>query len=130
MGIISKVIGPKSKYDKSLPYTYMAKIPAFEKEEELFNYYFADTICGLIEHLDENDIRPEETQLYGLYKKEEVLLEKKYCLTADGKWLQKPYICKSLENRFKKTLEDLYKGHKEKEACSFEDRDRKGSGPY
>jgi len=27
MGMIRKIIGPKSKYDKSIPYTYMAKVP-------------------------------------------------------------------------------------------------------
>ena len=130
MGIIRKIIGPQSKYNASLPYTYMAKIPAFEKEEKVFNYYFADTICGLIEYLDENDIEPDEIQLYGVYKKEEVPLEKKYCLTPDGKWLRRPKLCKSLENRFKKTLEDRYKGHTEIETCSFDDRNRQGSGPF
>ena len=56
MSIIEKIIGPRSKYDKSLPYTYMARVPVIEGDEELFSHYFADTICGLIEYLDKNQI--------------------------------------------------------------------------
>ncbi len=51
MGIIRKFLGPKSKYNKSLPYTYMAKVPIIEGDDELFSHYFADTICGLVEYL-------------------------------------------------------------------------------
>ena len=55
-----KILGPRSKYDDTLPYTYMARVPAIEGDDELFSYYFADTICGLIEYLYENDIKQEE----------------------------------------------------------------------
>ena len=54
-----KILGPRSKYDDTLPYTYMARVPAIEGDDELFSYYFADTICGLIEYLYENDIKQE-----------------------------------------------------------------------
>lgn len=30
MGIIQKFLGPTSKYNKSLPYTYLAKVPIIE----------------------------------------------------------------------------------------------------
>lgn len=32
MNMLEKFLGPKSKYDKSLPYTYEARIPIFEGE--------------------------------------------------------------------------------------------------
>ena len=32
-----------------------------------YNYYQCDTVCGLIEYLDENGIAPENVQLYGIY---------------------------------------------------------------
>jgi hypothetical protein len=54
MGIIKNFIGPKSKYDKTIPYTYIAKVQIIEgvTDENMMNYYFSDTICGLIEYLD------------------------------------------------------------------------------
>jgi len=72
LSVIRKVLGPLSKYDKSLPYTYMAKVPVIEGDEEMFSYYFADTICGLIEYLDQKNIAPAEVELYGLYLKQEI----------------------------------------------------------
>ena len=35
----------------------------------------------------------------------------------------------SLEDYFEKTKDELYKGHKELEECSFDDRERQGEGP-
>lgn len=40
MGLVRKIIGPKSKYDKTIPYTYMAKVPIIEGDDDLANYYF------------------------------------------------------------------------------------------
>ena len=128
MSFINKVVGPLSKYDSSLPYTYMAKVSAIEGIEELYNYYFADTICGLINYLDNHDIEPDDIELFGLYLKKERPLEIEHCLTSDRQWLDRPEICRSLESHYKNTLEEHYKGHVEKESCSFEDRDRKGRG--
>lgn len=34
MGIIKNFIGPKSKYDQSIPYTYIAKVPIIEGDED------------------------------------------------------------------------------------------------
>lgn len=129
MDIIRKVIGPKSKYDKSLPYTYLAKVSIIEGEDDLVSHYFADTICGLVEYLDEQKIAPEEVELYGLYLKNEIKLDKNICMDSRGNWLLRPEICHALEEHFEKTKDDLYKGHKEFEECSFDDRDRKGEGP-
>lgn len=130
MSITSKVFGPTSKYDKSLPYTYVARVPAVEGDDELHNDYFADTICGLIEYLDENGVEPRDAELYGLYREREIHLDKKYCLDADGHWLQRPGICRSLEQHYGETLELQYKGHVEDGECSYEDRERQGDGPY
>lgn len=129
MSIIRKFIGSKSKYDKSLPYTYLAKVPIIEGEEDLVSHYFADTICGLVEYLDEQKIAPEEVELYGLYLKNEINLDKNICIGSRGNWLLRPEICHALEKHFEKTKDDLYKGHKEFEECSFDDRDRQGEGP-
>ena len=130
MGIIRKFLGPKSKYNKSLPYTYLAKTPRFDGDDEIFAYYYSDTICGLIEFLEGNNIEHEHTEIYGVYRDDEVLLDLKLCTDSEGKWLNRPEICRSLEQHFKKTLEEKYRGHIEIGECSFEDRDRKGIGPY
>lgn len=62
MGIVRKILGPKSKYNGSIPYTYFAKVSITTGEKYLANYYFADTICGLVEYLDDNNINPEEVE--------------------------------------------------------------------
>ena len=130
MGIIRKVLGPKSKYNSTLPYTYIAKVAVIEGDDNLFNHYFADTICGLIEYLQERGIKPEEVELSGCYRDKEIPIDKKYCLSETGDWLKRPDICHSLETHYKESMEEQYKGHVELGECSFEDRDREGSGPY
>ncbi len=132
MGIIRKFIGPKSKYDQSLPYTYIAKVPIIkgDDDESMMHYYFADTICGLVEYLDKNNIEPEEAELFGCYHKKEIPIDKKYCLSGNGKWLKRPDICHSLETHYQSTMEEQFKGHVELGECSFDDRDTRGSGPY
>jgi len=132
MGAIRTFLGPKSKYDKTLPYTYMARVDALSGQgrEPLYQHYFADTICGLIEHLAESNIAPEEVELFGMYLDKEIPLEIEYCTTPDGKWLKRPAICKSREEHYEKTLENRYKGHVADGECSFDDRDRTGDGPY
>ena len=130
MGIIRKFLGPKSKYDKTLPYTYMARVPVLEGDKDLCNFYFADTVCGLIDYLDEQEIGPKEVEILGLYKGEEVPLEIKNCISDDGNWLSRPEICRSLEEQYRITLEEKYKGHVEIGSCSYEDRERSGSGPF
>jgi hypothetical protein len=42
----------------------MALVPAIEGDNYLFNFYFADTICGLIEYLDDQDIGLKEAERY------------------------------------------------------------------
>jgi len=120
MSLFEKMFGPKSKYDKSLPYTYEARIRIFEGTEE-YNSYFADTICGLVEYLHQNDIKPDEVQVVEVYRKQEFSIDSKHFTTPDHRWLFKPDICRSFEEH--------YKGHIQDSTCSFNDRDCRGSGP-
>ena len=120
MGILRKLIGPESKYDKSLPYTYEARLQIIEGLDE-YNYYLSDTICGLIECLDKNRIQPDEVMIYEIYQNVEEEIPRDLYTTKDRGWLFKPEICKSFQEH--------YKGHIDEEGCSFSDRDRKGIGP-
>ena len=123
MNLFRKVIGPKSKYDKSIAYAYMAKVYVLENDEDLCRYYYGDTICSLIEHLDENEIQASEVKLYGLFRGEEVFIDPQACTDEQGNWLLKPDLCRSLETHYQETLHKIFKGHKEIGECSFEDRE-------
>ena len=132
MGFMRKILGPLSKYDKTLPYTYTAKVDMLKGmgSEPVFDYYYSSTICGLIVFLDENNISPGEVQLIGIYQDKEIDLDKKHCVSKEGNWLKRPALCRSLEKHYKNTMEECYRGHIEEGECSFEDRDQKGSGPF
>ena len=120
MGIVRKILGPKSKYDKELPYTYEARMSIIDGEEE-YNAYLADTICGLVEYLDDNNIEPDEVQLFEIYQERETAINMALFTSGDNKWLFRPEMCESFKEH--------YKGHIHDHICSFADRDRKGSGP-
>lgn len=120
MSLFEKILGPKSKYDKSLPYTYEARIRLFEGSEE-YNSYFADTICGLVEYLHRNGITPDEVQIVEVYQEQEFPIDALLFATPDRQWLFKPDLCRSFEEH--------YKGHIQDNTCSFKDRDNEGSGP-
>jgi hypothetical protein len=126
MSLIRKFGGPKSKYDKSLPYTYEARIDMlyWKGDKPMYTYQLSDTICGLVEYLDTNNISPEEVEIFGIYFKIVIPLNNKYCLSGDGKWFRRPSICKSLEEHYRKTLEEQYKGQVANRTCAFNDRDR------
>ncbi|OGS98096.1 MAG: hypothetical protein A3F73_11580 [Gallionellales bacterium RIFCSPLOWO2_12_FULL_59_22] len=120
MGLNEKILGPKSKYDKSLPYTYEARVRIFEGSEE-YNSYLSDTICGLVEYLHENGIKPDEVQILEIYQEQELPIDAKRFTASDQQWLFKPDICRAFE--------DYYEGHIQADTCSFSDRNGKGSGP-
>lgn len=132
MTVVSKLFGPKSKYDKTLPYTYMAKIDVLngKGDEPVYDFYFADTICGLIEYLDDHDVFSDEVVLTGIYQTQEYVLNNNIFTSKNGNWLKRPKLCKALEAHYKKTLDSFYKGHIDDGECAFEDRERKGSGPF
>ena len=123
MRMISQFIGPESKYDDSLPYTYEARVPVIEGEDD-YNSYVSDTICGLIQYLQDNGINAEEATLYEIYKTDEKIIDKKLCINDRGGWLKRADICKSFVQHYKGHILQGYGG-----GCSFQDRARKGFGP-
>jgi hypothetical protein len=120
MNFLDKMLGPKSKYDASLPYTYEARVRMFVEGDE-HKSYFSDTICGLIEHLHRNGIQPDEASLLEVYQERELPIEARLFATPEGQWLFKPEICRAFEKH--------YKGHIHDADCSFSDRSRSAVGP-
>ena len=122
--ILRKFLGPESKYDPTIPYTYLAKINIFYGSdiEPLYVDCFADTLCGLVEYLNKYDIKADEVELFEVTREGETKVRKELCLDKNKKWLKRPEICHSLEGN--------YKGHIDEKRCSFRDRDRQGCGLY
>jgi hypothetical protein len=120
MGILEKVLGPKSKYDSSLPYTYEARVKIFEEGEE-FNSCFADTICGLVDYLGANKRSSGEVEIFEIYQNKEFPIDTRILTAPDGAWLSKRELCRAFEAH--------YPGHIQAESCSFEDRDGGCAGP-
>ena len=113
MAILRKVLGPKSKYEKDLPYTYEAKFEFVEGGKEC-NSYIADTICGLVKRLKEKNIRPDEVAIYEIFDQQEKKLDVSFCLSADKKWLSREELCESFKHH--------YEGHIFEGGCTFADR--------
>ena len=122
MGIIRKLLGPKSKYDPTIPYTYKAEINIFQGQdlEPLYIHCFSDTLCGLVEYLSIYKVKADEVELYEVTQKGENKIRKKLCLNDNNEWLKRPEICHSLEGH--------YEGHIDENRCSYRDRDRQGIG--
>ena len=122
MNVIRKVLGPKSKYDPTIPYTYKAEINVLQgvKTEPLFIQCFADTLCGLLDYLKEHNYEANEVALLEITLKGETEIRKELCVNKKGEWLSRPAICHSLEGN--------YLGHIDEKSCSYRDRDRQGSG--
>ncbi len=120
MNLVREVLGPRSKYDKSLPYTYEARVPIFAGSEE-FNAYVADTICGLVECLSASDVSPDEVQIFEVYEEGERPVEVALFASDDNQWLFRPHLCESFKAH--------YPGHIEGGHCTFEDRDGACEGP-
>lgn len=118
MSLLKKILGPKSKYDKSLPYTYEARVRILEGGRE-YNSYQADTICGLVVHLQQHGITPGDAQIFEIYLDREVPVDVRRFSISEHEWLFKPDLCRAFE--------DHYKGHIHPDSCSFDDRDCKGS---
>lgn len=121
MNIIRNILGPESKYDKTLPYTYEARVQIVAGHET-YNSYFSDTICGLIDYLRDNGIKPEEANIFEVYQTQEVPLKTESCTTTEGNWLVRTDVCHFF-------CKAHYKGENEIGKCSFKDRERNGCGP-
>lgn len=122
---------PRSKSDRTLPYTYegWVDILAGQGTEPVYDHYFSDTLCGLIEALDEEGIDYLNVRLFGLFRGQQAELDKSLCTDLRGHWLKRPQLCRVLEEHYEHSHEECYKGHVEKGHCLFEDRDRQGFGP-
>jgi len=111
MGIIKKFIGPSSKYDDSIPYTYIAKVRIIERDDNLVNHYFSDTICGLIECLSSNNILPEDAELFACYqKKKSRLIRNIVFLKTENGWrdLKSVIRLRNITNRqLKNNIKDM-----------------------
>jgi len=131
MGIVENVIGPRSMRDKALPYTYEARIDILDGrgKEPLYDHYYSNTICGLIDYLGENGMQPGDVGLYGIYRGRKTHLDNGVFTTEAGAWLKRPDLCLALEKFYLKTGDEAYRGHFAEGWCLFEDRDRSGSGP-
>ncbi len=120
MGLLGNIIGPKSKYDRSIPYTYEARVPIIEGET-IYNTYVADTICGLASNLEKLSIPPSAVEIFEIYQSAKKRIEESYYSTSDGHWINKPEMCQSFKNH--------YEGHIYSGGCTFEDRDFSCTGP-
>ncbi len=130
MSVMHRFLGPRSKQDRSLPFTYMARVREVEDAPDLSVHYYADTICGLTEYLAEYGIEPERVELFGMYLDRAMHIEKEICLGIDRHWLRRPALCTALETYYHATLEQQYVGHRAEDPCSYADRDRTPTGPY
>ena len=123
---------PRSKRDATIPYTYEAQVDRLRGQGSapMDWSYFSDTICGLVQLMIDEEIRPDEARLYGVYRKKLIPLDVDRCLGDDGEWITPPQLCHQLEAYFRETMDERYRGHVEHGECMFEDRDRSGLGPY
>jgi hypothetical protein len=121
MSILRKVLGPASKYDHRLPYTYEARV-VVAGVPGMTDTYVCDTLCGLLERLGDEKADPAEVTLFEIRPEGEVPILVEHCLTADGRWLRRPEACRVLETH--------YAGHERTGRCCYRDRSRAADGPF
>ena len=119
MTLLDKIVGPRSKYNDDIPYTYEARVKILDGEE--YNSFYADTICALVEFIENKKIKPDGVDLYEIFKDRENKLCRDYCVGEDGAWLSRKQLCVSFTER--------YPGHIHADCCTFEDRERDVEGP-
>ena len=89
-------IKPRSKKDRSLPYTYegWVDILAGQGTEPVYDHYFSDTLCGLVEVLEQEEIQPDHVKLFGLFRGEHTELDTDLCTDepADKRGKDKGYF--------------------------------------
>ena len=131
MGLVRKALGPRSKYERDIPYTYEARVDVLHGQgsEPLLEYYFSDTLCGLVELLADLDIEPPRASILSVFGGEALELDNGV-FTRDGHWVQRPELCRLLEAHYGATGDRRYAGHAEHHACRYEDRNRAGHGPF
>ncbi len=114
MGLIRRILGPRSKYLKELPFTYEARVEVSDGAE-ITNTFLSDTICGLIEYLQGDGIDPSQVEIREVYEDGETLIDQALYTSEDGQWLARPAMCRSFESH--------YPGHIRENECTFGDRD-------
>ncbi|MDH5444388.1 MAG: hypothetical protein OEY52_02460 [Gammaproteobacteria bacterium] len=110
-----KQVGPHSKYNKTHPYTYEARVSVLEWDDA-YNSYYSDTICGLIDFLKQKNIRPDQVTIYEVYQDHEEIVDTCLCLDNHDLWLSRPGLCRALK--------DYYKGHIDNDHCRYHNRSR------
>ena len=120
MSWAERLIGPQSKYDDSLPYSYEARVSVLEWDDA-YNSYYSDTICGLINFLRQKNIQPNQVTLHEIYQGNEAKVETCLCLDDHDLWLSRPNLCKSLHGCNKRHIGSKH--------CSFQDQSRVAYGP-
>lgn len=121
MSILRDVLGPKSKYDHNLPYTYEARVKV-SGVEGMTESYVSDTLCALLERLADEQAGPGEVTILEIRSEGELPVLLEHCLGADGKWLRRPDACRSFEAH--------YAGHEKAGRCCYRDRSRVADGPF
>jgi len=115
MNLVRKILGPKSKYEKDLPYAYEARV-SLMGDKEVTATYLADTICGLVEYLQGEGVDPGTVEILEVHQQHDVVLESGLYLGDAGEWLARPALCRSFETH--------YPGHIRADDCTFSDRDK------
>ncbi|HQN09933.1 MAG TPA: hypothetical protein PK569_20390 [Thermoanaerobaculia bacterium] len=121
MSIREKVLGPTSKYDRRLPYTYEARI-AVAGVPGMTESWIDDTLCGLLEKLAAEKTEPADVTILEVRPEGEVPVDVAHCLGADGTWLRRPEACR--------VFEEHYAGHERTGRCCYRDRSREADGPF
>ena len=114
MGVVRQFLGPKSKYIDELPFLYEARVEVVEGLD-LTKTIVSDTICRLIGHLESEAIDPKHVEIWEVYSDREMRVSRVLYTSAEGAWLMRPEICRTLEHH--------YPGHARESNCSFSDRD-------
>lgn len=123
---------PKSKKDKTIPYTYEARTDLLHGQgtEPMDEHWFADTLCGLVALMADQGVAPADVRLYAVFQGEESQLDAVICTGDDGNWIAPPRLCHVLEEHYALTRDERYRGHVEEGDCRYIDRDKEGHGPY
>ena len=120
MSLLRRVLGPESKYDRRIPYTYVARVPV-GGATGMTQTYLSDTLCGLLECLAAEGVHPDEPKLFEIRPEGEFPVALEHCIGPDGNWLKRPEACESFRKH--------YAGHVDERHCGFRDRSREASGP-
>ncbi|MCB1696172.1 MAG: hypothetical protein H6984_13115 [Pseudomonadales bacterium] len=119
MSILDRVLGPASKYDKSIPYTYEARYFYLEGTQD-FSSFLSDTICGLVHYLMARGLNPGSVDIFEIYQNREVQIDPAlYAENADT-WITGTDLCLAFQKH--------YPGHIHSGSCSFDDRGIDGCG--